>query len=117
MVVIVPIAVAMPAMVMFIPPLLPLSPAALPGLVQFMAPAVCLPAEIAMVLDGLMKFVLRVHRPPVAIIIRRSSRREEQQARSQRGQSQQLAHKSICPFCFRVESHRVYVSSTVFTTI
>lgn len=91
MVVIIPVAVAMPAMVMFIPPLLPLSPTALPDFVQFMAPVVCLPAGIAMVLNSLMKFVVRVRGPPVAIVVGRGSRRQEQQAHSQCKQSQQLS--------------------------
>jgi len=77
MVVIVPVVIAMPAMVMFIPPLLPLSPTVLSGFVQFMAPVVCLPTGIAMVLDSLMKFVLRVYGPPVATVVGRGSRRQK----------------------------------------
>jgi hypothetical protein len=96
MVVIVPVAVAMPAMVMFIPPLLALSPATLASFVQFMAPVVCLPATISMVLNGFVEFVLRVRGSPVAIVVGRGSRREKQQACSKRGQDQQLSRKQIC---------------------
>ena len=85
MVVIVPVAVVMPAMVMLIPPNLALSPAPLASFVQFMTPVVCLPAVIAMVLYGLMEFVFRVRGPPVASVVGRGSRRQEQQTRSQYG--------------------------------
>jgi hypothetical protein len=93
MVMIVPVAVVMPAMVMFIPPNLALSPAPLASFVQFMTPMARLPAVIAMVLYGFMKFVFSMRGPPVASVVGRGSRRQEQQTRSQYGQGQQLSYE------------------------
>ena len=92
MVVIVPVVVMMPAMIMFIPPLLAFPPAVLPGFMQFMSPAVGLPAVIAMVLNGLVEFVFRVNGAPVADIVSHGARRQEQQGRSQCGKSQETSY-------------------------
>lgn len=84
-VVIIPIASAMPAMIMLIPPHLTFPPTPLAGFVQFLAPVVCLPAEVSMVLNGLVEFAFRVNRTPLATIVccRRSG--HEQQSRSKSG--------------------------------
>ncbi len=101
---IVPIVVVMPAALMFIPPLVALSPAALPGFVQFMAPVVCLPAVVSVVLDGFMELVLRTRGTPVAIVIvaGRARRARKQERGSQRGCGQQSRYEEVR---FRATSH------------
>jgi len=85
-VVVVPIASVMPATIMLIPPRLTFSPAPFAGFVQFLAPVICLPAEVSMAFNGLVEFVLRVNSTPLATIVCRRRRRHEDQPRSQRGQ-------------------------------
>jgi hypothetical protein len=59
-VVLVPIAVLVPAVVVFIPPLMPLTPATLPRLVQFTTLVICLAAVVSVFLDCFVEFMLRV---------------------------------------------------------
>ena len=59
-VVLVPIAVRVPAVVVFIPPLMPLTPAALPRIVQFTTLVICLFAVASVFVDCLVEFMLRV---------------------------------------------------------
>jgi hypothetical protein len=68
-VVIIPIMVAMPTVLMFVPPLPALSPAPLASFAQFMAPMVCLPAVESMALDSLVELVFGACRAPVTIVI------------------------------------------------
>ena len=63
MVVLVPIAVGVPAAVVLIPPAMLLAPAALARLVQFTALVICLLAVVSMFLDRLVEFMLRVSDP------------------------------------------------------
>jgi hypothetical protein len=60
MVVLVPIAVRVPAVVVFIPPLMPLTPATLPRVVQFTTLVICLFAVASVFVDCLVEFMLRV---------------------------------------------------------
>jgi hypothetical protein len=69
MVVIVPITVTMPTVAMFVPPLPPLSPAPLASFTQFMAPMICLPAVVSVVLDSLVELVLGARCAAMAILI------------------------------------------------
>jgi hypothetical protein len=85
-IVIVPIAIVMPAMIMLIPPHLTFSPAPFAGFVQFLAPAIGLPAEVSMALNGLMEFAFRVNSTLVATIICRCRGHHEEQPRRERGQ-------------------------------
>jgi hypothetical protein len=85
-VMIIPVVSVVPAMIMLIPPRLTFSPAAFAGFVQLLAPVICLPAEVSMVLNGLVEFVLRVNSAPLATIVCRRWGRHEDQPRSQRGQ-------------------------------
>ncbi len=61
MIVLVPIAHLVPAVLVFIPPLVTLAPATLPRLVQFAALVVCLLAPASMTIDGFVQFMLRMH--------------------------------------------------------
>ncbi len=60
MVVFIPIMFGAPAMLVFIPPAMPLAPAALSRLVQFTALVIGLAAVASMTLDGFMQFMLGV---------------------------------------------------------
>jgi len=73
-------------MIMRISPRLTFSTAPFAGFVQFLAPVICLPAEVSMVLNGLVEFVLRVNSTPLAAIVCGRRGRHEDQTRSQRGQ-------------------------------
>jgi hypothetical protein len=59
-VVLVPIAVRVPAVVVFVPPLMPLTPATLPRVVQFTTLVICLFAVASVFVDCLVEFMLRV---------------------------------------------------------
>ena len=83
MVVVIPISFVMPTTVMIIPPLLPFSPAALPGLTQFVPPPVCMPAVVSVMLYGFVEFVLGAKRAPVAGIIGGDARQNEQETRGE----------------------------------
>ncbi len=73
-VVIVPVAIAVPTMAIFIPPTVAFTPAAFPGLVQFMTPVVCLAAVPAVMFDSLVEFVVGSIDAPLAIIIGHGAR-------------------------------------------
>jgi hypothetical protein len=60
-VVLVPIAVGVPAVFVFIPPAMPLAPATLSRRAQFTTLVICLFAVASMFLDGLVKFMLGVN--------------------------------------------------------
>ena len=59
-IVVIPIAIGMPTMAVFIPPAMPLSPALFASLVQFMTPALGLPAIPAVMFHGFVEFVVRL---------------------------------------------------------
>ncbi len=60
MIVLVPIAVLVPAVLVFIPPLMPLTPATFARLVQFTTLVICLFAVASMFLDGFVELMVRV---------------------------------------------------------
>jgi hypothetical protein len=62
-IVVVPIAVGVPAVVVLIPPLMPFTPAAFTRVVQFTTFVVCLPAMVSMLLNRFVEFMLGVHDP------------------------------------------------------
>jgi hypothetical protein len=74
-VVIIPIVFRMPAMLMFIPPSMTGVPAALPRFVEFMTPAFCLLAPIAMMLNGFVQPVVRARNAALAIVAIGTQRR------------------------------------------
>jgi hypothetical protein len=59
-VVLIPIAVLVPAVLVFIPPLMPLPPATFPRIVQFTTLVICPVAVASVFLDCLVQFMLRV---------------------------------------------------------
>ena len=60
MVVLAPIAFRVPAVLVFIPPLMPLTPATLPRVVQFTTLVICLSAVASVFLDCLVEFMFCV---------------------------------------------------------
>jgi hypothetical protein len=66
---VIPITVMMPAVLMVIPPLLVLSPAAFPSFVQLMPPVICLWTAVSVVFDGFVEFVFRVPGLPGATVV------------------------------------------------
>ena len=58
-IVIIPIAFRVPAMLVFIPPSMDAGPAVLPRFMQFLTRALGLPALVAMPCHGLVQFVIR----------------------------------------------------------
>ena len=68
-VVIIPIAIGVPAVAIFIPPTVPPAPAVFPCFMQVVARMICLPAVPAVVLDGFVQFVVGLSDAPLAIAI------------------------------------------------
>jgi hypothetical protein len=68
-VVVIPIAIGMPTMAVFIPPAMPLSPALFASLVQFVTPALGLPAVPAVMFDGFVEFVICLGDAPLASVV------------------------------------------------
>jgi hypothetical protein len=68
-VVLVPIAVRVPAVVVFIPPLMPLTPAALARDVQFTTLVICLFAVAPVFVDCLVEFMLRVSNSALTAVL------------------------------------------------
>lgn len=66
-IVIIPIAVGVPAMLVFIPPSMAAVPAALSRIAQFPTRSLGLPALEAMPCHGLVQFVVRARNPALAI--------------------------------------------------
>jgi hypothetical protein len=89
-VVVVPVAIGMPTMLVFIPPTMSAVPAILARLVQFMASVVRLPALTPMTLDGFVKMMIGPRNAPLASVVIGAQTRsagEEQESR-QRGAGQ-----------------------------
>jgi hypothetical protein len=89
-VVVVPVAIGMPTMLVFIPPTMSAVPTILARLVQFMASVVRLPALTPMTLDGFVKMMIGPRNAPLASVVIGAQTRsagEEQESR-QRGAGQ-----------------------------
>ena len=69
MVMIVPIAIAVPAAAVFIPPTMVFVPAAFAGFAQFMPCMLRLPAVPAVVFCGFMQLVVRFGNAPLAMVV------------------------------------------------
>lgn|SRR5579864_923615 len=87
---VIPIVLGAPAMTVFIPPPMPVSPAILARFVQFMTSVVRLLALSPMMLDGFMKTMIGPRDTPLAIILIRAQTRSagEQQEPGQRSAGQ-----------------------------
>jgi hypothetical protein len=98
-IVVIPIAIGMPPVAVFIPPAMVFIPAAFPRFVQFVARAVRLPAVPAVMLDGLVQFVVCLGDAPLAavVVIRECARRsgECQHANKHRGSEHGLSEKLL----------------------
>src|SRR5258708_5275453 len=73
-VVVIPIAIGMPAVAVFVPPAVPFVPAAFPGLVQFVPRMIRLLAVPSVVLLGFVQFVVRLGDPTLATAVKRIMR-------------------------------------------
>jgi hypothetical protein len=69
MIVLVPIALVVPAVLMLIPPLLTFAPTPLSRSVQFAALVICLPAVTSVALNSAVKIMLRMLNPPLTLVI------------------------------------------------
>jgi hypothetical protein len=67
-IVLIPIALRVPAVLVLIPPLMPFTPAALPGVVQFTALMICTVAVSSVFFDCLVEFMLRVSDSPLTAV-------------------------------------------------
>src|SRR5215470_16994483 len=89
MIAVVPIAIGVPAMVIFIPPAMVFVPAAFAGFAQLMAMMFRLPAVPAVSLDGLVQFVVFLGDAALALIVGvfmgRSARRCREREQSHKG--------------------------------
>ena len=76
-VVVIPIAIGMPAVAVFVPPAVPFVPAAFPRIVQFVPRTVRLLAIPAVMLNGFVEFVVRLGDAALAsaVVIRERTRR------------------------------------------
>jgi hypothetical protein len=90
MIMVIPITITVPAVSILVPPLRALFPAALTYLAQFIAPVLCLPAVVTMMLNGFVELVVRLGSAPLAIVIVGGGARRtyEQEHGSHRGSSQ-----------------------------
>ncbi len=106
-IVIVPVTVAVPAVAVFIPPTMALSPAAFPRLMQFMPRMVRLPAVPTMMLDGFMQLVICLGDAPLApvVVIVASEcawRRTESQHCSKRGSGEHYPAEYLSPLSVKL---------------
>jgi hypothetical protein len=69
MIAIIPIAVGMPAVAVFVPPTVSLPPAAFPGFAQFVPRMVRLPAVPAVIFDSFVQSMVRLGDAALATII------------------------------------------------
>jgi len=87
-VVLVPIAFRAPAVLVFIPPLMPLTPAPLPRIMQFSALVICSLAVASVFLDCLVEFMLRVYDSaltPVAVLRLNTGHSRKEQNHCEKG--------------------------------
>jgi len=68
-IVVIPVAIAMPTVPVFIPPPPPHLPTVLPRFVQFMAPMSGLLAPVSVILNGFVELVIRTRDSTLAIVI------------------------------------------------
>jgi hypothetical protein len=67
-IVLIPIAFLVPAMLVFLPPLMPLTPATLPRIVQFTTLVICLSAVASVSLDCLVEFMVCMSYPALTSV-------------------------------------------------
>jgi hypothetical protein len=105
-IVVIPIAIGVPAVSIFVPPTMPLLPAALARFVQFVARMVGLPAVPAVVLNGFVQSVVGSGDTPLASIVAfggcSGRSRECQHANEYRSSEHRLSEKLLLS---RVQRH------------
>jgi len=105
-IVIVPVTVAVPAVAVFIPPTMALSPAAFPRLMQFMPRMVRLPAVPTMMLDGFMQLVICLGDAPLAPVVIVASEcawcRTKSQHYSKRGSGEHYPAEYLSPLSVKL---------------
>jgi hypothetical protein len=67
-IVLIPIAFLVPAVLVFLPPLMPLTPATLPRIMQFTTLVICLSAMASVSLDCLVEFVVCMSDPALTSV-------------------------------------------------
>jgi hypothetical protein len=100
-VVIIPVAVGMPPMLMFVPPAMVAVPAPLSCFVQLLAPAFGLPARGSMMFDRFMQPVIGTRHSPLAIIVigaQLGCPCEKQASRQSNGREKQ-SFEQLAPAC------------------
>jgi len=93
MIVIIPIAVGVPTMLVFIPPAMIVGVTRFAGFVQFVARIVGLPAVASMMLNGFVKTMIRLGHTALAIVIgaqTRSAREKQKTCHCRAG------HRNFC---------------------
>jgi len=106
-IVVIPIAIGMPAMAVFVPPAMSLVPAAFPRLVQFVPRMVRLPAVPAVVLYGFVEFMVRLGDAPLAtaVVIREGTGRSgEGHHADKRRRSQDCLSEKLSPSRLKLHS-------------
>jgi hypothetical protein len=91
-IVVVPIALIVPAVSVFIPPAMRMFPAPGAGVSEFVAPMIGLRALPAVVFHGIVKLVIRVDDALLAIVIRAEWRSNSEHARCGQGETYQCAN-------------------------
>jgi len=97
-VVVIPIAIGMPAMSIFVPPAVPPAPAVFACFMQVVSCAIRLPAVPAVVFDGFVQSMVRFGDTPLAITVLiggRPRHRERQHANQCRGSEHRPAEKLL----------------------
>src|SRR5262249_57693321 len=79
MIMIVPVALVVPATLVFIPPPVAMFPAPYPCLMELVSPMIRLPAVVAVLFNRAVQLVVRVNQPPLAIIFCIGSWRSNQE--------------------------------------
>jgi hypothetical protein len=103
---VIPVAIGMPAVAVLVPPTMPLIPAAFPRLAQFVPRTIRLLAVPAVVLDGFVQFVIRLSDAALTagVLIGAGTRRSDkgQQANKRYSSEHRLSKK---PLLSRAKHH------------
>jgi hypothetical protein len=99
-IVVIPIAIGMPAVAVFVPPAMPLAPATFPRLMQFVPRMVRLPAVPAVMLHGFVEFVVRLGNAALAtavVICESTGRSGEGRQADERRRSKHCLSEKLFP--------------------
>jgi hypothetical protein len=110
-VIVIPIAIGVPAVIVFIPPPVVRAPARLASLVQLVTRALRLPAIPAVMFHGLVKFVIGFGQAMLAFAFVRAGSRhagEQQKSSQRRAAQEQFPKPMLSQSMFRF--HRILLS-------